>query len=567
MPKRNYLQSISANPNPLKAGSLKMVDPLTANIAGTFGNAGATTAAPTPTPPASPAKSSYIQSLAGTDPALNASASFGSPSVTTPQMPSTPKIDPNAAYRGAFDEYIKSLKPSSKEESANKHLANLTLQSKRDYEEALQKGETMGFATGEAARVNRNNAFGIEAASSAVDAFTRGRSAMTEAQKARLDFEKTLIPKPEEAFTLGKDQVRYDSAGNVVARGQASSPTGGSYVAGQDPTADAWVQLVQSGKAKIDNVPEEYRGAVAQGLASAPEGDDPKKQYVKSQADEALTNIDTALGLLTGETSGKFNTAGTAFGRAINQFVPGSDVANLNSALDTVKALVGFDALQKMRESSPTGGALGQITERELAFLQSVQGSLNTNQGTEQLVATINRIRQSFQTLQIVNSPDGSVFELDGQKYQKQGNQMIPVAFNGVGGDTKQASKGNGVILGYDINSYATDPNHEKRIATIVNKIPQINSPMQADAYIKQVAPRSPVTGLDVLAASSTYGVPPALILAIMQQDSSFGTAGKAIRTKNPGNVGNTDSGAERIYPSWRDGVFAVAKNLSQRRV
>jgi len=61
--------------------------------------------------------------------------------------------------------------------------------------------------------------------------------------------------------------------------------------------------------------------------------------------------------------------------------------------------------------------------------------------------------------------------------------------------------------------------------------------------------------------------VAPGMILAIMQQDSSFGTQGKAVRTKNPGNVGNDDTGALQYYPSWDSGVLAVANNLSKRRV
>ena len=81
------------------------------------------------------------------------------------------------------------------------------------------------------------------------------------------------------------------------------------------------------------------------------------------------------------------------------------------------------------------------------------------------------------------------------------------------------------------------------------------------------VAPNSPVKGKDVMDAAQATGTPPALILAIMQQDSTFGTKGKAVRTLNPGNVGNTDDGSTKAYSSWREGVFAVAKNLQWRKV
>lgn len=376
----------------------------------------------------------YIKSLSASPTTYNA-ASAGTPSVPTPQ----PQEDPYVTeYKSAFADYLKSLSPSEEETTASKTLSDLQLQAKREEEKALESGDTLGFAAGEAARVNRNRSFDIEAASNALNALTGKRTATTEGQKARLDFTKSLLPEKtkEEGFTLGPDQVRYDAKGNRIAGG-GSTTAGGAYTEGADPTVDAYVKAVRNNTTKLENVPTQYRDRVAQGVTSGSSGQDPKTQYVKAQATEALTNIDTALGLLQDPNNAKLSE--NPFGRAVGGFIPGSSVANLNAALDTVKALVGFDALQKMRESSPTGGALGNITERELAFLQSVQGSLNTNQSTEQLVNTINRVKQSFQTLQIVNSPDGTIFELNGQKYRKKGNEMEAVDFSSVGGDTNQA--------------------------------------------------------------------------------------------------------------------------------
>lgn len=126
-----------------------------------------------------------------------------------------------------------------------------------------------------------------------------------------------------------------------------------------------------------------------------------------------------------------------------------------------------------------------------------------------------------------------------------------------------------GIINGYDINSYATDPKHEKAVRSIYQSIPAMttSAPVLVDRYIQSTAKGSPVRGKDVLDAAEKYDVDPNLVLALMQQDSTFGTKGKAVRTKNPGNVGNTDSGGTQGFASWRDGVFAVARNLSKRRV
>lgn len=140
-------------------------------------------------------------------------------------------------------------------------------------------------------------------------------------------------------------------------------------------------------------------------------------------------------------------------------------------------------------------------------------------------------------------------------------------SFNNVGGDTQAASSNKGIIGGYDINSYATDPTHEAKVSALWDRYQTVKSIPEISAAITRVAPNSPVTAQDIMTASSTTGVPPGLILAIMQQDSSFGTAGKAVRTKNPGNVGNTDSGATQSFKTWAEGVMAVARNLAKRKV
>ena len=131
-----------------------------------------------------------------------------------------------------------------------------------------------------------------------------------------------------------------------------------------------------------------------------------------------------------------------------------------------------------------------------------------------------------------------------------------------VGSDTNQATKGKEIVAGYDITSYATDPTHGIKVQKIYSNIPEVS-----DTYISKVAPNSPIKANTVIASANKYGVDPKLVLAIMVQDSTLGTKGLAVRTKNPGNVGNTDSGATRTYGSWDEGVDAVAKNLAWRKI
>ena len=55
--------------------------------------------------------------------------------------------------------------------------------------------------------------------------------------------------------------------------------------------------------------------------------------------------------------------------------IGGTDAADLESALETITSAVGFKRLQDMREASPTGGALGAVSERELSQLNAALGS------------------------------------------------------------------------------------------------------------------------------------------------------------------------------------------------
>ena len=128
-----------------------------------------------------------------------------------------------------------------------------------------------------------------------------------------------------------------------------------------------------------------------------------------------------------------------------------------------------------------------------------------------------------------------------------------------------QGPSASAVINGYDISAYATDALYEQKIQTIVNALPLVSTAPEIDVYIQSVASGSPVTGAMVIAAATQYAVDVPLLIAIMQNDSQFGTVGIGATTNNPGNVGNTGS-ATQTYPSWEDGVAAVAQWLSRHR-
>lgn len=95
----------------------------------------------------------------------------------------------------------------------------------------------------------------------------------------------------------------------------------------------------------------------------------------------------------------------TGFIGSIAKNIAGTGAYNLRTLLDTIKANIGFDQLNQMRQQSPTGGALGQVTERELAYLQAVAGSLDMGMDDESLLFNLQRLERRYQEVISGTSP------------------------------------------------------------------------------------------------------------------------------------------------------------------
>jgi len=108
------------------------------------------------------------------------------------------------------------------------------------------------------------------------------------------------------------------------------------------------------------------------------------KEAAINHASKVLVDVQEANNLVSGTTTGLLGK-GTSF-------VPGTDAYNLNQRLLTIKANLGFDRLQQMRDASPTGGALGQVAVQELNALQSTVGSLELGQSKDELKKNLEKI-------------------------------------------------------------------------------------------------------------------------------------------------------------------------------
>ena len=86
----------------------------------------------------------------------------------------------------------------------------------------------------------------------------------------------------------------------------------------------------------------------------------------------------------------------TGFLGGLLKNVGGTPAKDLTSLTTTIKANIGFDRLQRMRDESPTGGALGQVAVQELEALQSTLGNLDNSQTNEQFVGNMERLEAQY---------------------------------------------------------------------------------------------------------------------------------------------------------------------------
>ena len=87
------------------------------------------------------------------------------------------------------------------------------------------------------------------------------------------------------------------------------------------------------------------------------------------KARDTIGFIEEALPLISRASTGNVFAQGT-------QFLAGTPAYALEAALKPIRARIGFDELTRMRLMSPTGGALGQVSNFENQLLQATKGSL-----------------------------------------------------------------------------------------------------------------------------------------------------------------------------------------------
>lgn len=176
----------------------------------------------------------------------------------------------------------------------------------------------------------------------------------------------TLTRRGQDITMRGQDISRENS----LRTAQPKPPPGYRYTQGGD----------------LETIPG---GPAAQKEQQAAEKRQTALQAQEQKARALIADIDEAI-----EDVG-FWTAGMGTGKISE--IRGTSAYNLERKLEVIKANLGFQELAAMREASPTGGALGAVSERELTYLQATVASLDAGQSPEELRRGLEKARQHYQ--------------------------------------------------------------------------------------------------------------------------------------------------------------------------
>jgi hypothetical protein len=124
----------------------------------------------------------------------------------------------------------------------------------------------------------------------------------------------------------------------------------------------------------------------------------PREIAKVSGVEGTVNNVVAEIDRARGKIDKNFATGG--FLGAVTQGVPGTPAFDVKKVLTTIKANLGFAELQKMRDASPTGGALGQVAVQELEALQSTIANLDMGQSDEDLKYALGKIERHLKNWQ-----------------------------------------------------------------------------------------------------------------------------------------------------------------------
>lgn len=157
---------------------------------------------------------------------------------------------------------------------------------------------------------------------------------------------------------------------------------------------------------------------------------DPKELAADAKALAAQGRRDTATQTITDAAATARKLAGsgdnTGIAGAAWAMNPETDAAELRRQVEVLKSNASIENLTAMRQASPTGGALGSVTERENAMLAAAAGAIDPNAKKEDFVRALDNYELTL--LQIIHGPQAGKQIFD---QTRDGGEYVPQSGGG----------------------------------------------------------------------------------------------------------------------------------------
>lgn len=347
----------------------------------------------------SPAGQDYLTGLMNQAKGIQAQIPGMTPSTPTDSFKNTPEYKAYLEYKRTQENPEEAKTKASEAEAAMQRLADVQNQREAYQEEARKRYEKLldqpggllgGTQAGATLDRRRSNQEDLDLALKESAAARTAGVYQTAAEAAK-----------KEGYTLGKDQVRYEynpATGSYDAIGGTPTTAGTeAYTKGTDPVVDSWVSFV-SGGGDMSKVPENLRNQVVQGISASGGGTSEIQKYQNERIGRSLSMLDTIEGMVGG------NTVGVG---SLLSYIPGTDATDLEANLSALKANIGFNELTAMRAASPTGGALGNVSDTEIRLLTDTLGGLSTRQSPANFAKNLAVVKQGLQRIYDAAQQDG----------------------------------------------------------------------------------------------------------------------------------------------------------------
>lgn len=326
----------------------------------------------------------------------------GNADIPTTELPSIQK-PPETEADKYMKQYLETMQPTSEEEQLQEQLRQLTSGASLGVEglEGQGRGIPLSLVRGQQEKLLRQASLRTQPLQSRLEQLQAERLARAEMAKEASEYYQPQEDEAMKPMTVGAGSTLVDpTTGKVIYQGAEEedfsgfkSVQGGLY----DVKSGKWVvePKEETTGTGLSGMPSSYKEwSLAGGEAGTGKSfadwisKSGENAYGAKITETALTTIDELLPQVGITTVGPVGS--------VAKNIPGTPAYNFKSALDTLKSNIAFGALTEMRAASKTGGALGQVSDREGQLLQSSLGALDQGQSPKAFREQLDKIEESL---------------------------------------------------------------------------------------------------------------------------------------------------------------------------